>query len=112
MIAIAAIGFFSIKSCFFSSSPEEERAAEINNLKVTALTYSHSCVEEKLKSPTSADFPIDLKHVTMINDSVFVVNSYVDAQNSFGAMIRTKFICKLTILKDDKYICNDVSLIE
>ena len=76
-----------------------------NALKVKAVVYSHICVEQNLKSPSSAEYPYGTDGVVQINDSIFVVNSYVDSQNGFGAMLRTKYRCKLTILNDDKFIC-------
>jgi len=33
--------------------------------------------------------------VTFLNDCTFVVRTYVDAQNAFGATIRTRFFVKL-----------------
>lgn len=53
-------------------------------------------VEEKLKSPKSAEFPY-IKEVTITrrSDSI-IVKSYVDADNSFGAKIRNNFTVVLS----------------
>ena len=111
LLVIAVLFFVLIKSCF-STSPEEDKRAQLNDLKIKALVYSHSCIKEKLKAPASADFPSDLKAVSHLNDSIFIINSYVDSQNSFGAMIRTKYTCKITIIDEDHYRCDDVLLLE
>ncbi|MCZ8330414.1 MAG: hypothetical protein O9282_03785 [Flavobacterium sp.] len=106
------------KSCTAKSEDEikaekiEAEKKRLNKLKIEALSYSQVCVEQNLKSPSTAEFPYATDGVVQINDSVFVVNSYVDSQNGFGAMIRTKYRCKLTILKDEKFTCDDVILME
>lgn len=49
-------------------------------------------VEQELKSPTTADFPFGgFRHVTKLGVNRYKVDSYVDAQNSFGAITRTHF---------------------
>jgi len=57
-----------------------------------AWAYMQLFVEKKLKSPKSADFPFGgYRHVTELGDKRYKVDSYVDATNSFGAVIRTQF---------------------
>jgi len=66
--------------------------------KIEALVMAHQFMERRLKAPSTADFPSivsDGVGVSHLGGGVFIVNSYVDAQNSFGAKIRTRFICKL-----------------
>ena len=48
-------------------------------------------VERNLKSPTSAKFPPTSTASVMERDGMWFVASYVDSQNSFGAMIRTQW---------------------
>jgi len=52
-------------------------------------------VKEKLKSPSSAEFPsfwTYKDHVSYLSEfRVYIIQSYVDSQNSFGAMIRTEW---------------------
>lgn len=53
-------------------------------------------VEEELKAPASAEFPsCNRASIRKIAEGVYEVKSYVDAQNSFGAMIRTDYICQV-----------------
>ena len=53
-------------------------------------------VEQRLISPKSAEFPgvFDgkLDHVQYLGNQKYRIVSYVDAQNSFGALIRTNFV--------------------
>ena len=51
-------------------------------------------VEQNLKSPSTAKFSRN-PYVDKKDDNVFIVKSYVDAQNSFGAMIRENYEVKL-----------------
>ena len=66
-------------------------------------------VEKQLKSPKSADFPwnFDEYNITYQGETddglyMYTVTSYVDATNSFGAEIRTKYICAISVTKDLK----------
>lgn len=53
-------------------------------------------VENRLKSPSTADFPgSSSSNIQDLGNNVFGVWSYVDAQNSFGATIRNNFYCKI-----------------
>ncbi len=57
-----------------------------------AWAYMQQFVEKKLKSPSSADFPFGgSRHVTPLGGGRYKVDSYVDANNSFGAQLRTHF---------------------
>ena len=71
---------------------------------LTAYMMMQTFVERRLKSPKSADFPNPLvgqhKHVRHIGDHTYVIDSWVDAQNSFGADIRTRFVGKVQQVSD------------
>ncbi|MDD5013841.1 MAG: hypothetical protein PHW73_01900 [Atribacterota bacterium] len=88
-----------------SSAQQSEQSKEIE-----ALVGSQMVVEDCLKSPSSANFPLiadDLVVVTKIKENEYFVNSYVDSENSFGAMIRTFYTCKV-ILDEDEYTVKDL----
>lgn len=54
-------------------------------------------VQARLKAPRSADFPSgEVGLVKQIAPETFVLSSYVDAKNAFGAEIRTKYSCAVT----------------
>jgi hypothetical protein len=74
--------------------------------KDSAQTRWNACYEAQnyikgaLKAPTSADFPNcyrqdDLVSTRPTGDKLggYAVTTYVDAQNSYGAKIRTYFMC-------------------
>ncbi len=58
-----------------------------------AWVYMKMFVEQRLKSPKSADFPFGgaTYYTTDLGGGRYRVNSYVDAENAFGANIRTRF---------------------
>src|SRR6056297_1170929 len=65
---------------------------------ITAYVMSQEPVKSFLKSPSSASFPsYSDSGVDVIVDEncVFNVAGYVDAENSFGAEIRTPFTAKM-----------------
>ena len=77
---------------------EKERKNLIVN---KAFIVAKAEVKLKLKSPSTAKFAteFDKESKYKINDDESVIiQSYVDAQNSFGAIIRTNFRCTV-----DKY---------
>jgi hypothetical protein len=58
-------------------------------------------VKKKLKAPATADFPGDETY-RVIDENKFevVMLGSVDAQNSFGAMLRSHYIMNFTFLND------------
>ena len=66
-----------------------------------AWVFCQELVKSKLKAPRTAKFRFwAYDDIKKRSDGVFVINSYVDSQNSFGAMVRTKFHCELAVRGD------------
>lgn len=68
--------------------------------KAYYISYAQDYVKQGLKSPSTAEFPgtfwgTDDYSVTRYKDTV-TVQSYVDSQNGFGAVVRSKFIVQLS----------------
>jgi hypothetical protein len=62
--------------------------------KIEALSMCEQFVERRLKAPSTAKF----SHVwdttmTGSGDGPYRVSGFVDAQNSFGAMLRNHYVC-------------------
>ena len=78
---------------------EEERQQKLASQGALAYIWSQYYVKMHLKSPNSAKFPSQLwtndVRVSYLGDGRYKVRSYVDSQNSFGAMIRTHYTCEL-----------------
>lgn len=59
--------------------------------ETAAYVMSQSYAQSQLKSPSSAKFPwITSVQSKAVGDCLFRINAYVDAQNSFGATLRTR----------------------
>lgn len=89
---------------------EKEKQKAIERNKIKAITYAQVCVEQKLKAPATAEFNLLETNVWQLNDSTFMVKGTVDAQNSFGALLRSYYECKVIFTDEDHFICSDVSL--
>lgn len=77
----------------------EQIAKEIEeNEQYEAKIYSKAVVESTLKAPSTAKWPREDKVIADKGiGNTWLVYGYVDAQNGFGAMLRTKY--KLTVSK-------------
>lgn len=94
LIACALVGFILciIAACIgWALSSSEE-----TDYKTMSYIICQLHVEDNLKSPSTADFPASsLTDIRDLGNNIFETRSYVDAQNEFGAMIRTDFFCKI-----------------
>lgn len=99
--------YFSWGSDTLYDAEEPETVKNINDYAVTSSNlYSYMDAVENsilsvLKSPSTAEFPghvweADQWGVSTEN-GIITISSYVDAQNSFGAMIRSNFIAQFRI---------------
>ena len=66
---------------------------------VYEIIKSH--VKENLKSPATADFPPKKKIRIVKNKDTYIIQGYVDSQNSFGATIRTKYSAEIQQIGKD-----------
>lgn len=67
----------------------------IGDLSTEAIVMCKNAIEGLLKAPATADHPWLPKGTWSMGRGLYVVKSYVDAQNSFGAMIRTDYRCEI-----------------
>ena len=90
-----------------SSKPRDPNAWKTEDNKSMAYIMMEDFVKRRLKSPSTAEFPgvFDgkLDHVTSLGGQKYRIVSYVDAQNSFGAQMRTKFIGEIQQLSYDQW---------
>lgn len=109
VIAVGAVVLFIAMAPFLATndkakpSPEEQAAKAAleqekrerracNEDDTAAFVMAQKFVKPTLKAPATADFaPMYDSQVTNVGDCTYEVHSYVDAQNSFGANIRTRF---------------------
>ena len=70
-------------------------SSDIQRNGYIAASYCKDFVSGRLKSPSSASFPFLPNSTSHVGDGVYEVHSYVDAQNSYGAVIRTSYTCRV-----------------
>jgi len=76
----------------FSSTRGGSRPSDHSSM---AFIQCKDFVKRRLKAPASADFPfLDYTSVNTGNET-YAVRSYVDAQNAFGAKIRSNWTCQI-----------------
>lgn len=73
-----------------------ERTTSVNGDKVSACIVAEKFVKQSLKAPATAEFPPGTSECrTSQSGRKWTVNSYVDSQNGFGALIRTYYLAKM-----------------
>ena len=96
---LSVIGFlvFFIFTLMNSKSTNTDNSTNWKTEDNTTMAYimMQDFVEKTLKSPSTAKFPssYDGPKIFKLKKHQYQIESWVDAQNSFGAMIRTKFTC-------------------
>ena len=100
---------------FIGINTELPKGKDIDTLM--AYGYAEKVVKNNLKSPSSAVFPETsdkLNHINEISytnedNSKWYIDSWVDSQNGFGAMLRSKFTC-IIIVEDGKVRYEDLNI--
>lgn len=81
---------------------EVEKRCRSDTARILAYVLSQQHVERRLRAPSTADFPSFTKvKVLTSGECSFEIVGYVDAQNGFGAMIRSHYVAKVTRDKND-----------
>lgn len=97
IIVILAIMFFGmVRTC----SDEPAKKTDSADIANRAKEVSKNAVKPLLKAPSTASFTDEGQNVYLESDSTVTVKGYVDAQNSFGAMIRTGYYVRLKWVGD------------
>lgn len=77
--------------------------------KTSAWIFAKNAVKEKLKAPSTAKFPwYDDSYVTVLDDGRYLVKAYLDAENSYGAKIRSNFSVKIRITGEYSYTYSEL----
>ena len=95
--------------CVYMIGSAEPDPAREN--KTTAIVCAKHEVEQKLKAPSTAEFQRSSDMIIETKDNLsYKIGGYVDAQNGFGAMLRTHFICSVTVHPETKGCDTDCSI--
>lgn len=90
-VQVALLADQRAKAAEAAANERYERACGERNL-AEAYVMSQSYVTAQLKAPSTAQYPlINRVRVTPMEDCHFAISAYVDAENSFGAMLRTRY---------------------
>lgn len=114
VIAIVIGGFFVVKACS-SDSTTTARDAASGGQETMAFVMCQRPVTNQLRAPSSADFPtlaqsgVSSSHK---GGGVYAVSAYVDAQNGFGAKIRTHWECEIKENQDKTWSLVDLKIIQ
>lgn len=73
---------------------EEEKQKACNDTSM-AIVKAQRSIREQLKAPSTAKFPYGYERVRCGDSCTFVILGIVDAQNSFGAMLRSEYRVKI-----------------
>jgi len=98
LFSILAITLFILFA--FGSGDSDDSSSSVEPSKFLAYNYAEDFIEQRLKSPSTAEFPgVSEKngHITDLGGGEYQINSWVDSQNGFGAMIRSNWSCKIII---------------
>ena len=82
-------------------SGDSDNSTTTEHSKFLAYNYAEDFIEQRLKSPSTAEFPgVSEKdgHITNLGGGEYQINSWVDSQNGFGAMIRSNWSCKIIFI--------------
>lgn len=96
-IAMAAIVIAVI--WIYSSSQQKPQRRDYSSL---AFMQCQTFVTNRLKSPSTADFPFADYTSWKGDDGKYTIKSYVDAQNGFGAIVRSYWHCETTYTPGNK----------
>lgn len=101
----------------FISCGEKDYSSD--TYKFLAYNYAESFVKEKLKDPSSAEFPettekiFDITHNLTPNEgfiATYSINSWVRSKNSFGAYVKNIFSCEININDNEEISVKDLSI--
>jgi hypothetical protein len=92
-----------VYTCGRSSGDIEENEVYTPD-RIDAFVMAKQLMESRLKAPRTAEFAsISDSNIRNLGGNEWEVSSYVDSQNSFGAMIRTRFTITMTVNIETKY---------
>jgi hypothetical protein len=108
MRVVSLLCLLILAACSSASTPSALATPDPN----VAFVVCQDAMEAQLRTPASADFAsLNESTVTEGAGQQVEVRSYVDAQNGFGANVRTDFICIATPRRvQDIYTYDVVSL--
>jgi hypothetical protein len=105
MVGVVGMIAISFASCDTGSQRNGNRISDVPDAgnDYGALVVCQDRVSEQLRAPATADFASVAESSISQSGSKWTIRSYVDAQNGFGAQIRTSWTCTATHVSGDRY---------
>lgn len=98
VMRLAALGLFAVTAGIVwigvttkNDGPAAVASRDAQCSEGVAFVMSQNFVKRDLRAPATAQFPHQPISATEIGECQFRVSSYVDAQNAFGALIRSNY---------------------
>jgi hypothetical protein len=84
----------------------------LDTARFSARSHAQTFVKRHLKAPATAEFPwgTDEYSIVSLGDGRWKVSSYVDAQNGFGAMVRSRWDVTLRRKEDGSARLEDINI--
>jgi hypothetical protein len=110
VVLVMAVTFLVLKITDFPN-PSPSPAFYERDDSGQAWEQAKNAVKARLKAPSTAIFPSfrDIQ-VEKIGTVTYEIYGYVDAQNAFGAMIRTNFFVSVSQVQNNKWKINSVDI--
>lgn len=104
-VLVLCIGVVTIYGLTQGSKPKDPATADLSG---DAFVICQSFVRKQLKAPSTAKFPA--AESTKKDGATYTVAGGVDAQNSYGAMVRTPYTCVVHADGNDKWSLVDLKM--
>jgi hypothetical protein len=98
------LGLIGVAVAFFIVIALVANGGEDAGSETAAFVMCQDFVKDQLRSPSTARFPtVREATITSAGSDAYQVRSHVDAQNAFGAEIRTEWLCEIEYVGDDRW---------
>jgi hypothetical protein len=95
LILMAVLIFWGLSKCGGSGDSSKEIDSGKGDPQ-DAWLMCEDFIKLQLKAPSTADFQFYEKELVSVTGNNYSMDIYVDAENSFGAKLRTNFYCKVS----------------
>jgi hypothetical protein len=110
-VAIVLLVFLVLVAWLFNAITGGRTSSSPSARRVDAFVMCNQFVKDRLRSPASADFAsVTSAVINQVSGDEWTVQSHVDSQNGFGAMLRTKFTCTLKPAGGDRWQLVDLKI--
>ncbi|MEQ9374126.1 MAG: hypothetical protein RIG68_03055 [Imperialibacter sp.] len=100
-LVIIGIIILAIFINYLGNNPDKPKEKKQYVTEYEAKVVAETQVKELLKAPSTAKFSgVKDTKIEAIAGGGYKVSGYVDSQNSFGAMLRSKYTCDVFVDKE------------